>query len=146
MEQHPVPQNIIDVEFKLFGSFTLKQFSKILFGSLGALLIFFIPMPSIIKVPLMGISIFLGLGMAIVPNLSVWLNGMLKAIFISPRYVWVRETVTPDLLKSRQSSTKSSKDLKVGAAKSTNKVDINDIPLERLFGTKSKIDNVKKDD
>ncbi len=140
MEQHPVPQNILEVEFKLFGSFTLKQFAKIVFGCVGAFLIFFLPLPVIIKFPLMGVSVFTGLLLAIIPNFGTWLNGYLKALFISPRYVWVKSSRAPDILKNSQitSPTKSQQQL---AMQKQGKVDISDIPLDKIFGSDSKAGN-----
>lgn len=139
MEQHPVPQNVIDVEFKLFGSFTLKQFAKILFGCLGAFVLFLTPIPDLVKLPLMVAIVILGFGLAIVPNLGVWLMGYLKAIFVSPRYVWVRETRTPELLQSKQSS-KTSNTQNVAKSTANKKVDISEIDLGQLFPTQAKIE------
>lgn len=145
MEQHPVPQNIIDVEFKLFGSFTLKQFGKILIGGLAALFFFTLNVPDIIKWPLVGISVILGLGLAMMPNLGTWLNGFLKAIFFSPRYVWIKEENLPEVLRLKQASTASNHQ-KVGSLKSSNKIDINEIPLDKLFGTKAVAGQKEEDD
>lgn len=138
MEQHPVPQNVIDVEFKLFGSFTLRQFSKILFGCLGALGLYLTPIPDLIKLPLMAASVILGFGMAIVPNLGIWLMGYLKAIFISPRYVWVRETRTPELLKANVKE-KPEDNQTVAKSSANKKVDISEIDLGQLFPTQAKL-------
>jgi hypothetical protein len=133
MEQHPVPQNIIDVEFKLFGSFSLKQFSKILFGGLGAVVIYAIPfLPTYIKFPLILVSVAVGFLLAIVPNFGIWLNGFLRALFISPRYVWIKETNTPELLREK-SMGKTEKNLAVSAAENSSKVDITELPLDKLF-------------
>jgi len=135
MEAHPVPQNIIDVEFKLFGSFTLKQFGKMLVGCLLALALFVSGLPDLIKFPLCFISIILGIGMAIIPSLGTWLNGFTRAIFFSPRYVWVKDTFTPDILQNRIKA-KPGKDSKVSSALNK-KIEITDLPLDKLFGTKS---------
>lgn len=136
MTQHPVPQNVIEVEFKLFGSFTLKQFSKILIGVLIGTVIFVLPLPAIVKFPLSGTSIILGLGMAITPALGTWLSGFVKAMFISPRYVWIREVRPPDILKAKEMTTTTAKDFKVAAAKKTTKVDIDKLDLRQIYGSK----------
>ncbi len=106
MEPHPVPQDILNTEFKLFGSFTLKQFLKMLFGCLFALFIYLTPIPAILKWPFIGISITLGIALAIVPRFDVKLSGFVKAIFISPRYIWMKNSKTPDILNYQQKSTK----------------------------------------
>lgn len=142
MEQHPVPQNVIDVEFKLFGSFTLKQFSKIILACLAALGFYLMPLPDLIKLPAMGISVILGIGLAIVPNLGIWLVGYVKAIFISPRYVWIRETRTPDLLMSTESK-QSTNAQSVGKSTANKKVDIDDLDLNKLFPTQARLDRTE---
>lgn len=134
MTQHPVPQNVIEVEFKLFGSFTLKQFSKILIGALIGTIIFVLPIPGIIKLPLSFISVVLGLGMAITPALGTWLSGFTKAMFVSPRYVWIREVAPPDILKAKEVTTTTAKDMKVGVAKKSTKIDIDKIDLKQIYG------------
>jgi hypothetical protein len=136
MEPHPVPQNIIEVEFKLFGSFTLKQFSKILLGCVAALIIFFLNIPEIIKYPLCFLSVILGVGLAIIPNLGIWINGFLKAIFFAPRYVWVKDVHTPEILKNKAKQA-TSENLKVSTAMASKKIDITELPLDKLFGTKT---------
>jgi len=135
MEQHPVPQNILEVEFKLFGSFTLKQFSKILFGCLAALIMYFLPIPEILKFPGMGIAVILGIALAIIPNLGVWIAGYLKALFISPRYVWKKETVTPEILKTSTKRTVVNRQ-QVNSAQNQRKVNLSEISLNELFGTR----------
>lgn len=135
MTQHPVPQNVIEVEFKLFGSFTLKQFSKILIGALIGVVMFLLPVPAIIKYPLSFISVVLGIGMAVTPALGTWLSGFVKALFISPRYVWIREANPPDILRAKEVTTTTAKDMKVGAARKTNKLDIDKIDLKQIYGS-----------
>lgn len=129
MEPHPVPQNIIDVEFKLFGSFTLKQFSKILIGGLIGVGIFFLNINLLIKIPLILVAILVGFGLAIVPNLGRLLFGFVKAIFVSPRYVWSKQPSIPEILSSNEvKSTINDKELQ--AAISKKRIDIDDIPLD----------------
>jgi hypothetical protein len=134
VEPHPVPQNILDVEFKLFGSFTLKQFGKILIGSLIGVGIFFINLNPIIKIPLVLASVFIGILSAIIPNFQVWLLGFIKALFISPRYVWVKETVTPEILTSPKTADVM-KDRNVSSSLNKKKLDISELPLDKMFGT-----------
>ncbi len=146
MEQHPVPQNVIEVEFKLFGSFTIKQFSKIVIGGLTGVGIFFLDfIPAIIRFPLVLIAISLGILMAIIPNLGVWLGGILKALFISPRYVWIRQPPSPTLLFEQDKPVKEN-DKNAAAMQTKKKIDITDLPLEKLFGTKRDDGAVENDD
>lgn len=133
MEPHPVPQNIIDVEFKLFGSFTLRQFSKILFGCLAGVVIFLFNINPIIKFPLILIAVLTGIGLAIIPNLGTWLKGFIKALFVSPRYVWIRQVSTPELFMPKVEEVKT-QDQRVQAALTKRKLSIDELPLEEIFG------------
>ena len=142
MEQHPVPQNIIDVEFKLFGSFTLKQFSKIVIACLVAVVIYFLPIiPFIMKIPLILLVVGAGILSALIQNFGVWLNGFAKSLFISPRYVWVKKEATPELLR-----TKKKEDVKktqtVSVQTNRSKIDIADVSLDKLFGSKAADESV----
>ncbi len=128
MEPHPVPQNIIDVEFKLFGAFTLKQFGKILIGCLVGVGVYFIPLiPLIVKVPLIFIAIAVGLLMAIIPNFGTWFGGFIKALIVAPRYVWVKEKATPDILKTSEDIKKVPKYEKVSSLKNKKKYALDSI-------------------
>lgn len=100
MEPHPVPQNIIDVEFKLFGSFSLRQFGQILIGCMVAVIVYFIPIvPIIIKIPVIIIAVISGLLSAVIPNFGTWMIGFAKALIVDPRYVWVKEPARSDILE-----------------------------------------------
>ncbi|MCA9380650.1 carboxypeptidase regulatory-like domain-containing protein [Candidatus Dojkabacteria bacterium] len=140
MEPHPVPQDILNTEFKLFGSFTLKQFLKLLMGALVALVIFIVPMPAIIKWPLIGVSLLIGVGLAIVPRFGVWLSNYLKAMFIAPRYVWVQTTEAPDVLNEQIKKT-IKEDQKVSKSKNSDKVNLDEISLTKLLSAR---DNPRK--
>ncbi len=137
MEQHPVPQNIIDVEFKLFGSFTLKQFSKIIIGCLVGVVIYLLPIiPLLIKIPLILLSVAIGILIALNENFGVWLFGFIKSIFISPRYVWMKKESTPELLQAK-GEKEVKKSQKVSSMKNEEKIDITKIPLDKLFSSKA---------
>ncbi|RMD77186.1 hypothetical protein D6810_01685 [Candidatus Dojkabacteria bacterium] len=144
MEPVPVPKNVIDAEFKLFGSFTVSQFLKILAGGLISLVIFFVEINILIKAPIMLLSIGVGFLMAWVPRFSFLFWGFVKAIFISPRYVWTREGYVPEILMEPQ-KTKKYEDLKVSVSKSTKKVDINSLPLAEILSQGSKVKTSAKD-
>jgi hypothetical protein len=69
MENLPVPKNVLDVEFKLFGALTVKQFFKVLAGCVGGVLFFLLPVNILIRIPLMAGSVILGVGAALLPGL-----------------------------------------------------------------------------
>jgi len=136
MEPHPVPQDIINAEFKLFGSFTLKQFLMIVGGCLMGLFIFLLSIPILIKVPLIAAVILTGVGLAIIPNFNTWMSGYLKALFISPRYVWVKEPQTPDLLKTKMQQASDESTKITTGARNSSKIDLSEISLEKLLATR----------
>lgn len=134
MKTHPVPQNILDVEFKLFGSFTLKQFGKIVVGCMFGVLFFLLPVNVIIKFPLIGVSVAIGVLSAIIPTFQIWIVGFVKALFISPRYVWIKDEVKSDIFKNRQVDPQKAQAL--SASKNSKKINIEDIPLDQIFTTR----------
>lgn len=138
MQPHPVPQNILDIEFKLFGSFTLKQFGKILIGCMLGLFFFILPINILVKFPFVAASILFGVLSAIVPTFETWLMGFMKALFISPRYVWIKEKVNYDLLEKKDTIKPDKQTIQ--AAKNQKKIDISDIPLDKLFSAQKLTD------
>jgi hypothetical protein len=143
MEPHPVPQNFLSTEFKLFGAFTLKQFIRILFGVLIAIGIFVVNINFLIKLPLIIGALGIGVMTAIIPGFEKWVFGYIKAIFVSPRYVWQKQKVAPDILFSPPKDT--SKDESLESALDKKMIDINTLPLDKLFGTVKVVDPVTED-
>ncbi len=97
-KQHAVPQNIMDVEFKLIGDLTMRQFSYLLVCGIVAY-ISFTTVVGIFKIPLVLIFILLGLGLAFVPiqerGLDDWIASFFKAINMPTQRVWKKEPVLP---------------------------------------------------
>lgn len=138
MQPVPVPSNILESEFKLFGSFTVKQFLKLFIGAAIAVVVFLIDINFIIKVPVMLISIGLGFFMAVIPRFSVLVMGFMKAVFITPRYLWVKEGTVPEILLTA-STIKHAQDQKVTAAVSKKKLSVEKLPISEMFATRSQI-------
>lgn len=90
---HAVPQNILDVEFKLFGSLTVKQFSYIAGFAFAAVIFYFI-FGSIpwLAWPLILVSIGLGLALALVKinqrPFDIWLTNYISAVMGSQRSIY----------------------------------------------------------
>ena len=105
MERHPIPQNIMDVEFKLFGSLTFKQFGSLFIFFFFALFIYLLKLPAIISWPLMGLFIFIGLGMAFLQiggqPFGKWLSSFLIAVITPQRLVWKKESHVPKALTKK---------------------------------------------
>ena len=145
---HAVPQQIMDVEFKLFGAFSLKQFLKILYACIIGFVIYFIEfVPLVIRIGLIGFIVLLGFAFAIVPKFEIKFFNFLKALFISPRYIWIREYKIPEILSEVPESTGESV---IAVSKSANKkkISLDDELINEIIqsrsSTKSNIYNSSK--
>ena len=105
-KQHAVPQNIMDVEFKLIGELTMRQFVYILVFAIAAYMAkLSVPQPftwfSVVGLGLMG------LGLAFVPyedrGLDEWIINFLKAINMPTERIWKKEWKIPVGLAYEQS-------------------------------------------
>lgn len=138
MEPHPVPQDILNIEFKLFGAFSLSQFVKMVAGCLIGLFFFLLPIPSIIiKLPLVVGPIVIGVGIALVPRFAAKFENFVKALFISPRYIWVKESQSPDFLKGKKKASSKKKGA-TAANKNKRKYDLEEISLDRMLAAREK--------
>jgi hypothetical protein len=101
MERHAVPQNIMEVEFKLFGALTVRQFAYLAGGLLGGLMIYFLPFPGLLRFALIIISVILGFFLSLVKingqYSSVWLANFVVAMFTSQERVWKKTGIQPDV-------------------------------------------------
>lgn len=96
--QHPIPQNFMDVEFKIIGSLTMRQFIYLLvfFGSAYGV---WSLMNSVLKVPIAIFSVLLGLGLAFMPleerGLDEWIVNFFKSIYSPSQRVWRKSPELP---------------------------------------------------
>jgi hypothetical protein len=99
MRQHPIPQNILDVEFKLFTKFTIREFAYMAIGvGFGGIFLYFFTkgqLPSIIAFPIFLVSSGAGLFLGLVPindqKADVFLRNYFVAITTPTRRVWRNE-------------------------------------------------------
>jgi len=99
MRQHPIPQNILDVEFKLFTKFTLKEFAYLAIGiGLGGVLIYLTvghTIPAIVGIPgcilSSGAGIFLGLVPINDQDADVFIKNYVNAITTPTQRVWLNQ-------------------------------------------------------
>ncbi|KKU37814.1 MAG: hypothetical protein UX52_C0017G0001, partial [Candidatus Amesbacteria bacterium GW2011_GWA1_46_35] len=98
MDQHPVPQNISSYEFHLVGDMTLKQFFQLAGGVAVAVVVYRLPLPFILKWPIMGLAALTGVMLAFVPvsgrPFSQWIMAFIKAIYSPTEFHW-SETSQP---------------------------------------------------
>ncbi len=96
MERHPIPQNIMDVEFKLFGNLTIKQFGALFACFFIAFVVWLIQLPIIIGGPIIGFFVILGFMMAFGevggrPFRDIFFYFVL-ALFTPKRRIWKKST------------------------------------------------------
>lgn len=101
MQQHPVPQNVTQYQFRLVGDMTLKQFLELMGGVLLAYLFYTSNLIFIFKWPLALLSIFLGFALAFLPiedrPLDQWIINLLHAIYKPTRFIWKKSNKIPPL-------------------------------------------------
>jgi len=92
MENHPIPQDITGFQFKLIGDMTIKQFAYLAAGVVIGWIIFVLPLISIVKIPLAGASILLGVGFAFFPiegrPMDLMISNFVKAIFSPTQFIY----------------------------------------------------------
>jgi len=102
----------MQVEFKLFGSLTVKQFVSLSGGIVIAAIIYFIGLPAILGWPLIALSVIIGFAMTFVTvngqPFSRWFGNFLSAMFSSQKYVWRKGAQTPRALKGGAKKTQTS--------------------------------------
>lgn len=96
--QHPVPQNIMDVEFKLIGELTMRQFSYLLVFGLASY-ISLNRIPGLFRMPAALFFGLLALGLAFVPvgerGLDEWIVNFFKSINTPTQRKWLKEPQLP---------------------------------------------------
>lgn len=101
MQQHPIPQNVTQYQFRLVGDMTLKQFLELAGGGLLAYLFFASNLIFIIKWPLVIVSFLLGAALAFFPiedrPLDQWIINFVKAIYAPTRFIWKKTNKIPRL-------------------------------------------------
>jgi len=98
-KQHPVPQNIMSVEFKLIGDMTVRQFFYVASGAILGILFFKSGLPFFVK---WAFTLFFGLGgaaMAFVPlqerGLDVWFKSFIRMLGVPTQMVWKKDPAPP---------------------------------------------------
>lgn len=101
MQQHPIPQNVTQYQFRLVGDMTLKQFLELCLGLLFAYVFFASNLIFFIKWPLIILSVLFGVGLAFFPiedrPLDQWIINFLKSIYAPTRFIWKKTNKVPSL-------------------------------------------------
>lgn len=104
-KQHPVPQNIMDVEFKLIGALTMRQFIYLVIFSVSAYMAK-LTVPAPFTWPfVIGIA-FIGVALAFIPieerGLDEWIVNFVKAINSPTERIWRKEIRLPQAFSYNQ--------------------------------------------
>ncbi len=103
MEQHPVPQQISSYQFHLVGDMTLKQFLQLAGGVVVGIVFYATGLPSIIKWPLILISVAIGAAMAFIPfeerPLEQWFVAFFRSIYSPTVFVWSHQAGTAKIFQ-----------------------------------------------
>ena len=100
--QHPIPQNFMDVEFKIVGDFTVRQFIYLCATGLPTYLIYQAPIQGFLKT--IGVLVFglLGIILVFVPiddrSADVWVVNFFRAVYGNNRRVWRKTPKVPKTL------------------------------------------------
>lgn len=96
--QHPVPQNVMDVEFKVVGDLTVRQLMYLFAGGVLIYVFHRSGLPGFWRVTLMAITGITAIAVAFVPieerGLDKWLVSFIKAMFAPSQMIW-RKTYSP---------------------------------------------------
>jgi len=120
MRQHPIPQNVLDVEFKLFTKFTLKEFGYLAVGVvIGGLFLYLTvggDLPGIIGIPMFVTFAGAGSFLALVPindqDADVFITNYFNAINKPTQRVWLNEAMKEQRTKPQVVNIQDPKDTK----------------------------------
>lgn len=100
MQEHPIPQDITGYRFHIIGSMTLKQFGEILLGVIIGVILFNTNLITVIKWPLIILSVGMGAAAAFVPieerPLDHWIITFFKVMYKPTKFYWRRIPHIPD--------------------------------------------------
>lgn len=143
MKSHPVPQNIMDVEFKLFGELTIRQFGYVAGGALAAFVCYVVFADiGLVRWPLVVFFGILGIMLAVFKvndrPFEIWLANFIFALFTSQRSIWKKSAKTPEILRSININSTS---------KGSTAGYINRSPLSSVYlPTDEAVENISKED
>lgn len=141
MKQHPIPQNVLDVEFKLFTKFSLKEFAYLVAGILsGSIFLFLnsqIGFPGIIAWPLFLFLSGVGLFLALVPINDQSADEFIKNYFIAinkpTQRVWLNKKMKQERVKPIVEADLKKKKKIVGGELDETKKNFDERPGDDIF-------------
>lgn len=99
VKQHAVPQNIMQVEFKVIGDLTMRQFFYLVVAALFAFAMYKTGLPSLIRLPLTLLIAGAGVAIAFLPieerGLDQWVVSFFNSVYSPTQRIWKKETEIP---------------------------------------------------
>jgi hypothetical protein len=153
MKQHPIPQNVLDVEFKLFTKFTLKEFAYLAAGVLGGSLFLIlnrqVGLPGIIAWPAFLLLSGLGAFFALVPindqNADEFVKNYFTAINKPTQRVWLNEQMKENRTKPVINAEVEEKKKIIGGGSPDNTKTFEEKPGDDIFSTQSEANTTQQD-
>jgi hypothetical protein len=154
MKQHPIPQNVLDVEFKLFTKFTLKEFAYlaagILAGGLFLLLNRQVGLPGIIAWPAFFILSGVGAFLALVPindqKADQFIKNFFTAINKPTQRVWLNDRMKENRTKPVINTDIDSKKKIIGGGTNKKSKTFQEKPGDDIFQAKSETSTKSSED
>lgn len=98
-KQHAIPQNVLDVQFKIISGLTMRQFFYLLINGVIVYITFLAVGNTYLKVLIMGFFALFGVFLAYIPlnerGLDEWIVFFFKAVYRNNQRVWKKEIVVP---------------------------------------------------
>jgi hypothetical protein len=125
--KHPVPQNVMDVEFKVVGDLTVRQIFYLAMAGTFAYLFFKSNLPLFWKWFFIITSTGLGIGVAFVPiqerGMDKWVVSFVKAVLSPSQRVWRKSYSPPAYYLADYANIIKNELITLTPAKSRNKLD-----------------------
>jgi hypothetical protein len=155
MRQHAIPQNILDVEFKLFTKFTLKEFAYLAVGvGFGGVMIYLTVgniIPGVLGIPVFLLSSGAGIFFGLVPindqDADVFIKNYISAITNPTQRVWLTKDMKDKGIKPEVKPDKEGKlipkDMKT---KETKKIIGESLPVKKTIIDENKVSDMLDED
>jgi len=125
--QHPVPQNVMDVEFKVIGDLTVRQLMYLFAGMVTVYSFYKTGLPTFWKYIFISISGALSIAVAFIPiqerGLDKWLVSFIKAMISPTQMVWRKTYSPPAYFLADYAEIIKNEIITLTPAKSRNKLD-----------------------
>lgn len=101
-KQHPVPQQVFGVQFKLVGNLTVRQFGILAICGFFAYVFFVSNIFILFRLLISGAFLLFGVGFAFVPvqdqPLDQWIAAFIRAIYAPTRRIWQKSSAPAEFL------------------------------------------------